>query len=238
MADYVAGIANVPVDDLALLLAADLEWRWRSVPPSYPFLPIRRLEPAPLATNAPAIVEDYLAAFPQLRSSSIAVTTLVESEFIVRSRWHTPPLVHAFADRFISLLPDLNSRLVDALDDIAAIKIRVLNTPKCSDSIAVRSGVVLGRSTEATQVPPYYETATNRLFVAGIEDKTTSRNHVKIERISYDQVKLHNVSHSVGLSAGTLHLSPQEQLDVFLPLSLNWSNLHLALELKSGSYAL
>lgn len=236
VSDYVAGLATMSANDLALLLAADLEWRWRSVPPSCSQLPTDRVEAVPLCGQSPAIVEDYLAAFPKILESISAITTLVESEFIVRSRWHTPPLIDAFARRFASLLPELSGLLVNALDGMNALKIRRLNAPKHAASVSVRSGVVLGRSTEKTVSPPYYDLAKNMLFVVGCDDKTFSRSQLRIERIAYDQVRLFNLSQSIGFLAGRRLVSPGEQFSDYLPLKLTCANLRLAVELSASHH--
>lgn len=233
--DYIAGLAAIPTNDLALLLCADLEWRWRSMPTSSSNAQPNRILAAPLSDGSLAIVEDYLAAFPQIAASQTALTALIESEFVARSRWHTPPLISDFRNRFPGLSTELDHSLVRVLDDMAPLEIRVLDGRKLGKSTAVQSGVVLGRSTQQEEPLPHYQLPENLLFVAGPNDKATSRKQLQLDRIAYDRVSVTNLSQSVTVLVGRNCLEPNGVAYAYLPIIVGWANHRVGIELGKAS---
>ena len=111
-------------DQQADLLAADLEWRWRSVACTYRLQRAESDHREYRQDDLPKPVEEYALAFPQLRQSESAMMRLVEAEFIARSRWNNPPAVADFVARFAHL-GDLRAMLLAALDEVAMLRVIV-----------------------------------------------------------------------------------------------------------------
>ncbi len=207
--NYVRDTSQLNGIELAELLSADLEWRWRSSENSglsdKQFISNVEL----LGDRSHASAEDYLIAFPHLRDDRQAVALLVETEFLARSRWHSPPTVSSFVGRFGAIIPDLQARLIEVLDTIGLLKIRRLDLPQINESIEVRSGVVLGRATDDGIVVPSYEPSPNRLAIAASSDKSSSRQMLQVDRTAYDQVRITNLSQCVVINVSNSIVAPQ-----------------------------
>jgi hypothetical protein len=109
-------------EELSELLAADCEWRWR-------LAGFGASQPAEVHEDwlncKPRRVETYVREWPELEDSDQTLQTMIEAEFMARSRWCDPPLIAEMVDRFPSL-DDLESHLRDCLDELSQIYVRKL----------------------------------------------------------------------------------------------------------------
>lgn len=233
---------TITAEEQADLIAADLEWRWRSA--GFSFRPVQQHGDVQDAFEnlQPQLVEQYASDFPRLGESAAALRLLAEAEFIARSRWNDPPLVAAFAQRFTAL-GDLQPLLLSALDEVTPLLVTLRHDDQVVGRFQAVADVALGRGVPGESLgfadrfgfaadDDSAETAgPERLVIATSSQVTISRTQARWTRLSLDQVRVENTSRNVVMRVASKKLLPGNSCSDYLPLSIHIPPVRIGLEL-------
>lgn len=223
--------SRLPIDRLAHLMAADIEWRWRDSPGGY------RLAAEVSGLRGfgkdfkPRSVEQYLDRFPQLRDHPATSLQLVCAEFIARSRWNDPPTVTSFEDRFPAL-SGIRAAVTQALDDVAYWSARVYVDDAKVDTFLLGDQVEIGRQHRDEPPPIHFARESKRLVIAPHEHRSISRQQALVRRIALDRVELTNTGKNNKLTHNGRPVPPGMPTIVHLPSHLRMENLLVILHLE------
>lgn len=240
---------NCSCEELAELLAADSEWRWRlagfsASPPSE--------SQEDWLNCQPRRVETYVRQWPELEDSDLALLTMIEAEFMARSRWCDPPLIAEMVERFASL-ETLEEHLRACLDELSLLCVRKLmsNAKNGSSSSGemvssrqlnsdfvgssdqetgqdyheqeffhVRTPLCVGR--QSTQEPRdvFVMPDRKRLIVADNYQHGVSRRHATIKRLSLDRCLVTNNSPLGWMKVNHQDVGPGDKRLCLLPFTV------------------
>lgn len=221
---------TITIEHQVDLLAADLEWRWRSA--GFSFRPERELSASQTAFEGtqPKLVEEYVTAFPRLRDSAAALSLLVEAEFIARSRWNNPPLIADFSRRFAPL-GDLQPILLAAINEVTPLFVTLRSEGGIVARFQAGADGSLGRGVPGQRLGLAEMGGRERLVIADSSQTTVSRTQGHWTRLSLDQVRIENTSRNVVMRVAGRRLQPGEGCSDYLPLSIDIPPVRLGLEL-------
>jgi|GEM_PF-2213415 len=233
---------TITAEEQADLLAADLEWRWRSA--GFAFRPEQERGDPQAAFDGfqPPLVEQYPSVFPRLGESAAALRLLAEAEFIARSRWNNPPLIAAFAQRFTAL-GDLQPLLLSALDEVTPLLVTLRHDDQVVGRFQAGSDVALGRGVSgellgfadrsgfAADDDSADTAGPERLVIATSSQTTISRTQARWTRLSLDQVRIENTSRNVAMRVASRKLLPGDSCSDYLPVSIHIPPMRIGLEL-------
>lgn len=228
-------------EELAELLAADSEWRWREAGVQATATDELWSDCADCQDTRPRTVETYLRAFPELARRPEAKLRFVEAEFMARSRWGAPPKVTEFVKQF-SDLEGLDAHLRNCLEDLSFLYVsaeKIGSDPseavgnsepsRQTDpvTVTVRTPLSIGRQTASEPKGVFLLPNRQRMIVADNSQHGVSREHCLVIRESFDRCVVRNVSPMGDLSVnGTLLPCGWRQL-LLLPLTIDLANYRL-----------
>jgi hypothetical protein len=247
---------TLDLEELAELLAADSEWRWR-------LAGFSELTPAPAGCDwgdsRPRMVETYLAEIPDLAESPDAIRMLVESEFMARSRWGNPPLIAEFVERF-PYLEGIDISLRENLDDLSMVFVRrltqlnsaQLNSAQASSAQAssaqansaqaksvwangqeehlplpVRTPLSIGRQSMKEPRDTFLLPERNRLIIVDNYQHGVSRQHAMLTRQAIDRCWIANISPFGEMKVNDQGFPPGSRMLALFPLLVEIGGVRL-----------
>jgi hypothetical protein len=228
-------------EDLAELLAADSEWRWRFAKVQDTASDELWSDCADCRDIRPRTVESYLRAFPELAQSSKAKLRFVEAEFMARSRWGIPPKITDFAKKFPDI-EGIDSHLRNCLEDLSFLYVsaqKIVDNPSDFSvksrksvwtepaTVTVRTPLSIGRQRTNEPKGVFLLPGRQRIIVGANGQRNVSREHCLVIRESFDCCIVQNISPMGDLTVnGTLFQSGWQQL-LLLPLTIELSDHRL-----------
>lgn len=237
---------TLDMEELAELLAADSEWRWR-------LAGFSELTPAPAGCDwgdsRPRMVETYLAEIPDLAESPDAIRMLVESEFMARSRWGNPPLIAEFVERF-PYLEGIDVSLRENLDDLSMIFVRRLTQSNSAQAnsaqansaqsnsaqangqeeqlpVPVRTPLSIGRQSMKEPRDTFLLPERNRLIIVDNYQHGVSRQHAMLTRQAIDRCWIANISPFGEMKVNDQGFPPGSRMLALFPLLVEIGGVRL-----------
>lgn len=222
---------TLDMEELAELLAADSEWRWR-------LAGFSEVTPAPAGCDwgdsRPRVVETYLAEIPDLAESPDAIRMLVESEFMARSRWGNPPLIAEFVERF-PYLEGIDVSLRENLDDLSMIFVRRLTQSNSAQAngqeehlpVPVRTPLSIGRQSMKEPRDTFLLPERNRLIIVDNYQHGVSRQHAMLTRQAIDRSWIANTSPFGEMKVNDQSFPPGSRMLALFPLLVEIGGVRL-----------
>ncbi|MBX3423495.1 MAG: hypothetical protein KF752_18220 [Pirellulaceae bacterium] len=209
-------------EELAELLAADSEWRWRLAGPSE----MTAEAGIDWRDRRPRAVETYLQENPELGDSLAARWQLIESEFMSRSRWGNPPLISTFVERFPEI-EDLEKRLRNSLDELSLLYVRLVEngdsltaTSQSKSMVAVKTPLSIGRRAFEEPRDTFVLPGRRRLIMVDNDQHGVSRQHALIIRQSLNQCQVVNTSPCGRMKVNGGEYPPGSHQSYYLPVTV------------------
>ena len=201
------------------LLAIDMEYRWRE------FFRAEAVAPKQRATSRRRRpwLEDYVRRFPVLTTSPSTVVQLLKSEFRTRQVWGDRPSLVTYAKRFPKLGKSLLAALHEVLAQIVTSEIKVFTDETLRFSAPVTRPVVLGRQRKNEPKPIWMDQDddVDRLVIARADDRSTSREHVRLELVAVDRLLIVNHSELLETTLGNDTILPGQVHHTCPPASIS-----------------